>query len=397
MREPVDAQGGAIRSRAVAARGRRRRSVSAALAFVALAACRSAPSDLEFDPDDLAPGITLSVYAEDVPGARIMAFGPDTGAGSEAVEALFVSGTQEGSIFAVPDRDADGVADATIVFAEGLDRPHGIAWRDGWLYVGETHRVVRMRDVDGDLSADEVEIVVPQLPAAGQHFTRSLVFGPDGGLYVSVGSSCNACEEDDPRRAAVLRFDPDDGEVATIYARGLRNAVGLAWHPTTGALWATDNGRDWLGDELPPEELNRIQAGDDHGWPFCYGGRVPDPEIGSTERCASTVPATFEMQAHSAPLGLDFYTGSLLPAEYRGDLFIAFHGSWNRSAPTGYKVVRVRFSGGEPTAVEDFVDVWLDDGSASHRPVDVKTGPDGALYISDDLQGTVFRVTPAGR
>jgi glucose/arabinose dehydrogenase len=313
-----------------------------------------------------------------------MAFGPDG--------VLYVTSIRDGKVLALPDRNRDGKADETVVFAEGLRSPHGLAWWEGWLYVGETHRVVRLRDSGGDLRADTHEVIVPDLPPGEMHFTRTVGFGPDGMLYVSVGSSCNVCEERDARRAAILRYRPD-GSAMQIYARGLRNAVGFAWHPETKELWATDNGRDWLGDDRPPEELNRVVEGGDYGWPYCYGNRVPDPQKGSSQRCARTEPAGFEMQAHSAPLGLGFYTGELFPEEYRGDLFIAFHGSWNRSVPTGYKVVRVRFRQGYPVGIENFVDVWYSRGRVQYRPVDVKAGPDGALYISTDKGQTIFRVT----
>ena len=372
-----------------------------------LAGCGSSatPPEKAAAREGLPAGFELSVYAEGLDRARFMSFGPDG--------TLYV-GTNSDKVYALPDKNRDGRADAVIVFAGGLRSPHSVAWHEieppgdfitpkprpkpqGWLYVGETHRVIRLRDTDGDFKADEPdsgeqELVVANLPTGGQHFTRTVGFGADGGLYVSVGSSCNACREEDARRAAILRFNADGSGMGT-YARGLRNAVGFAWHPTTMEMWATDNGRDWLGDELPPEELDLVRRGDDHGWPACYGQRRPDPDLGSVERCAKTQPATFEMPAHSAPLGLDFYTGTMFPEEYRGDLFIAFHGSWNRSVPTGYKVVRVRFKDGKPVAMENFVDVWFKGGRVEHRPVDVKTGPDGALYISDDRGGTIFRVT----
>jgi len=376
----------------------RRRPETALLLVLMLGGCAGPSEPLRSwaaAADGLPPGFALMEYAAGLDGPRFMAFGPDTGAGPNfeaPPPALYVTTIRDGKVMALPDRDQDGVADEKIVFAEGLRSPHGITWHEGWLYVGETHQVVRQRDTDGDLRADEREVVAPGLPAGEQHFTRTVGFGPGGGLYVSVGSSCNVCAEKDPRRAAILRFDPAKGEEATIFARGLRNAVGFTWHPETGELWATDNGRDWLGDHLPPEELDRVRAGDDHGWPYCYGARIPDPEMGSEERCAETEPATFEMPAHSAPLGLEFYTGEMFPAEYRGDLFVAFHGSWNRSVPTGYKVVRVRFRDGRPVALEDFVDVWMKGGRVRHRPVDIKTGPEGALYISDDRGGTIFRV-----
>ncbi|MGH9788137.1 MAG: PQQ-dependent sugar dehydrogenase, partial [Candidatus Acidiferrales bacterium] len=341
----------------------------------------------------LPAGFRLSVYAEGLGRARFMWFGPDG--------TLYV-GTNErsGRVWALPDKNRDGRADENIVFADGLYAPHSVVWKDGpetslgagWLYIGEGHQVIRARDTSGDLRADEKEVVVSGLPRGGNHFTRTVGFGPDGGLYVSVGSSCNACIEDDPRRATILRFNPDGSGMET-FARGLRNAVGFTWHPETKDMWSVVNGRDLLGDDLPPEELNLVRRGDDHGWPYCYGNRIPDPEFGSRERCAGTVPDTFEMQAHSAPLGLAFYTGEMFPAEYRGDLFIAFHGSWNRSVPTGYKVVRVRFKDSRPVGIEDFVDVWYKRGRVEHRPVDVAVGPDGALYISDDRGGTIFRVT----
>ena len=369
-----------------------------------------APEGTAAAAQKLPAGFELSVYAEGLDRARFMSFGPDG--------TLYV-GTNGDKVYALPDKNRDGRADAVIVFAGGLRSPHSVVWHEmelpgdfitpkprpkpqGWLYVGETHRVIRLRDTDGDFKADEQEVVVPNLPTGGQHFTRTVGFGPDGGLYVSVGSSCNVCKEEDQRRAAILRLPAEalaqagfnaDGTGMQVYAHGLRNAVGFAWHPTSMEMWAVDNGRDWLGDELPPEELDLVRRGDDHGWPYCYGQRVPDPELGSAERCAQTQPATFEMPAHSAPLGLDFYTGAMFPAEYRGDLFIAFHGSWNRSTPTGYKVVRVRFKDGKPVAMENFVDVWFTRGRVEHRPVDVKTGPEGALYISDDRGGAIFRVT----
>lgn len=372
----------------------RRILVVALLLGLAAAGCSrvvEAPGSESQPQRGLLPGFTLGVYAEGVGKARFLAFGPDA-KNPEGPPVLYVTLVREGAVLALPDRDGDGHADQVVRFHEGLSSPHGLAWHDGWLYVGETHRVVRLRDTDGDLRADEREVVVRNLPDGGQHFTRTVGFGPDGKLYVSVGSSCNVCQEADRRRAAILRFNAD-GSNPEVFARGLRNAVGFTWRPETQELWATDNGRDWLGDDLPPDELDLVRRGDDHGWPYCYGNRVPDPDLGSPERCAKTVPATFELPAHSAPLGLDFYTGAMFPPEYRGDLFIAFHGSWNRTEPTGYKVVRVRFREGKPVRLEDFVNVFVEAGKVKHRPVDVRTGPDGALYLSDDHRGTIFRLT----
>lgn len=312
-----------------------------------------------------------------------MAFSPDG--------VLFVSIPREGTVVALPDTHRAGKSDRSIVFARGLNRPHGLAFFQGALYVAETDKVVRLTDSDGDLRADRKEIIVPDLPSGGGHWTRTIGFGLDGKMYVSVGSSCNVCEEKDPRRAAILRFNPD-GTGAEIFARGLRNSVGFIWHPQTGEIWATDNGRDWLGDDLPPEEVNIVRAGAHYGWPYCYGNRIVDKEYNRRDFCAGTVPPVVEIQAHSAPLGLSFYTGSQFPAEYRGNLFVALHGSWNRSTPTGYKLVRIPVEGNKPGQVEDFATGWLSSGSAWGRPVQPVVGPDGSLFLSDDRAGIIYRI-----
>jgi glucose/arabinose dehydrogenase len=236
---------------------------------------------------------------------------------------------------------------------------------------------------------------VPGLPAGGGHWTRTVVFGPDGALYVSVGSSCNVCRESDKRRAAVLRYNAD-GSGERIFASGLRNAVGLAFQPGTGALWAIVNERDWRGDDVPPEMITEVRDGAFYGWPDCLtvGGKpIPDDRFEKGARCDRVTPPTVEIQAHSAPIGLTFYTGTQFPAEYRGSLFVAYRGSWNRTVPTGYKVVRVRFRDGKPAGVEDFATGWLEGRSAYGRPVDLIVGRDGALYLSDDGAGRIYRIS----
>jgi glucose/arabinose dehydrogenase len=237
---------------------------------------------------------------------------------------------------------------------------------------------------------------VPDLPKGSGHWTRTIAFGPDGKLYVSVGSSCNVCNETDPRRAAVLQFSAD-GTGGRVFARGIRNAVGIAFHPATGALWATNNGRDWLGDDLPPETILILKDGAHYGWPYCNGSRVPDPDFGRPDFCKTVALPTVEIQAHSAPLGLTFYTGEAFPVEYRGDLFVALHGSWNRSVPTGYKVIRIPVRDGKPGAPQDFGTGWLQGSRAWGRPVDVITGKDGALYVSDDRAGVIYRIAYGAR
>lgn len=355
-----------------------------ALMMLPMAAQAAPPVGSLPHPLQLPPGFHAEVYAQGVPGVRFMALSPHGD--------LTVSRPSRGQILVFPDRNHDGRADRMSVFASDLDRPHGVAWRAGALYVAETAAVKRLTDVNGDLVADRTERVTGDLPEGGMHWTRTLGFGPDGGMYVSAGSDCNACVEQDPRRATLMRFKPD-GTGREIYARGLRNAVGFAWHPATGELWATDNGRDWMGNTQPPEELNRIRQGGDYGWPACYGDRVPDPEHGSTARCAGTIPPAVSFPAHWAPLGITFYTGKQFPAEYRNDAFIAFHGSWNRFPPAGYRVVRVRFRNGQPVGYEDFVTGFQRGLKAWGRPVDVLTAPDGALFVTDDAGGRIYRIT----
>lgn len=344
----------------------------------------------------LPPGFTLHVFASGLEGragetratGRFMGISPDGH--------LYVSLPRVGKVVVLPDRDHDGRADEVIPFATGLNLPHGIAFREGAVYVAETGTVLKFTDTDGDLRADLKETIVPNLPTyEANHWTRTIGFGPDGMLYVSVGSSCNVCDEKDPRSAAIVRYHPN-GTGETIFARGLRNSVGFVWHPETGQMWATDNGRDRLGDDYPPEEINLIAEGQHYGWPYCHDDRLPDPDFRRPDFCQQTQPPVTRIQAHSAALGLRFYTGTLFPPEYRGDLFVALHGSWNRSAPTGYKVVRVKVRNGRPTGeIEDFVTGWLQGEKIWGSPVDLIVGAQGELYITDDYAGNIYRVTYA--
>jgi glucose/arabinose dehydrogenase len=287
--------------------------------------------------------------------------------------------------------------DGIEVVAAELSAPSSLAfYKDGSLYVGETRRVLRLSEPDASGAFQNKEIIIPDLPPGG-HNTRTVLFSPDWSkLYVSVGSSCNVCAEEDPRRAAILRYNPD-GSGEEIFASGLRNAVGITFRPGTNELWATNNGRDMLGDNQPPETIYLVEQGINYGWPYCHAGRIIDPDMGSEAACEGAGKPVVEMQAHSAPLGLGFYTGDQFPETYRGDLFVAFHGSWNRSVPTGYKVVRIPMQDGEPGAVEDFAVGWLSHGGTSWgRPVDVITGSDGGLYLSDDSSGRIYRIIYIG-
>lgn len=335
--------------------------------------------------DDLTvpEGLQINEHASGLGSPRFMALSPDN--------VLFVTIIGNGTVVALPDLNEDGKSDKAIEFIKGLKRPHGIAFYKGYIYVGEINQIVRYKYNGFDKKPGNKEVVVPNIPTKG-HFTRTVSFGPDGKMYVSIGSECNVCVEDDKRRATIMRFNSDgtDGE---IFASGLRNSVGLTWNPYTNELWATDNGRDWLGDNLPPDEVNLIKANKNYGWPYCYGDNIADPEFDDATKCEAATAPIVELQAHSAPLGLTFYDGKMFASDYDGDLFIAFHGSWNRSIPTGYKVVRVKFEDGKPGEVEDFAYGWMTMSKKFGRPVDVLVGNHGELYISDDLGGKIYIVT----
>ena len=357
------------------------------LAWVSSGAGPAAGADLP-GPIALPPGFSISAFASGLGSPRFMAW--------SARGDLLVSIPRRGQVVGLRDTARAGRADRTWMVAEGLDLPHGLAFRDPQtLYVAETGRVVRYRYDPGTGAASSPTAVVPDLPARGVHFTRTIAFGPDGGLYVSIGSSCNVCIERDPRRAAVVRYNAD-GSGEHLFGQGLRNAVGITFDER-GRLWGVVNGRDWLGDEFPPEILVQIKDGKHYGWPHCNGRRIPDPDQPRPGFCETVELPDFEMQAHSAPLGLTFYTGHMFPAAYRGDLFIGFHGSWNRSTKTGYKVVRVRMRDGRPAAIEDFATGWLVGDRVWGRPVDVSVGPEGALYVSDDYAGSIYRIAYSPR
>ncbi len=338
------------------------------------------------DKIQLPQGFIIEEFATGLGSPRFMAFSPDG--------VLFATIIREGEVVAIPDKDKDGKSDKKITFLKGLNRPHGIVFYKGYLYIGETNQIVRYKYSGINSKPGQKEIIVPNLPTGG-HFTRTVTFGPDGKMYVSIGSSCNVCEEKDRRRAAILQFNPD-GSDGKVFAEGLRNSVGLAWDPARGEMWASDNGRDRLGDNLPPDEINTVREGKDYGWPYCYGNGIPDPKFNDPRRCKNTIAPIVELQAHSAPLGLAFYGADQFPEEYKGDLFVAYHGSWNRSVPTGYKLVRIRMKDGKPEGIEDFATGWLQGTKVLGRPVDALVGPDGSLYVSDDRSGKVYKISYRG-
>lgn len=330
-------------------------------------------------------GFHVGIFASGLSGARFMAVDP---AGT-----LLLSIPREGRVVALPDRNGSGHADEAIILITGLDRPHGLAFHQGALYVAETGRVLRFHYDPHTKKASQPTVIVPNLPRGGSHSTRTIAFGPDGRLYVSVGSSCNVCREQDPRRAAILRYETD-GSGERVFASGIRNAVGIAFHPGTGALWATINERDWRGDDLPPDYITEVKDGGFYGWPDCMvvGGKAaPDERFARGDHCPPVTVPTLEIQAHSAPIGLAFYTAKQFPPQYQGSLFVAYQGSWNRSVPTGYKVVRVTFRNGKAAGIEDFATGWLEGTRAHGRLVDLIVGSDGALYLTVQDLGNIYR------
>jgi glucose/arabinose dehydrogenase len=343
-------------------------------------------------PLRLAPGFSLSVFARDLGKPRVLVL--------DRNGTLLVSIPSSGTILALPDRDRDGAADGPVTVAQGLNRPHGLAFRcapDCKLYVAQEDRV----DVfayNGETMKATREKKLIDLPAGGFHVTRTLLFPPSPGqgrLLVSVGSSCNVCVEEDRRRAAILSIPAEGGE-ASVFAGGLRNAVFLAANPRTGGVWATEMGRDMLGDDLPPDEINIIRQDGNYGWPYCYGRNVHDGDFdpGNAHSCSGTIPSHIDIPAHSAPLGLAFFPETGWPPEFAQDLLVAYHGSWNRSEPTGYKIVRFRLDeSGTCLGREDFVTGWLRGGTALGRPVDILIGPDRTIFVSDDKAGVIYRIT----
>jgi glucose/arabinose dehydrogenase len=332
-------------------------------------------------------GYAVGLFAGSLDNPRMLRF---TSAGD-----LLVSAPRSGRILLVErDADGDGSADGVRTLLEGLSRPHGMDFHEGWLYVAETDGIGRIEfDPATRETRGTYQRVVNGLPGGGNHWSRTVRFGPDGWMYVSIGSSCNVCAEEDPRRAAIVRYRPD-GSGEEIVARGLRNSVGFDWQPGTGQLYATDNGRDLLGDDFPPCELNRIVMGGFYGWPYANGDRVPDPDFGAGNeaRVQSSIPPVHGFRAHNAPLGIVFLRGDDLAEPLRGAALVALHGSWNRTHKDGYKVVSLHWDADGGVTERDFLTGFLDDDDVNGRPVDVAQGPDGAIYVSDDYAGAIYRV-----
>jgi glucose/arabinose dehydrogenase len=337
-------------------------------------------------PLDLPSGFSVSVFAKNLPDARVMIFDKQGN--------MLVSRPSGGAVTKLEVQN--GVVSSQSDLVAGLNHPHGLALDPDTgtsLFIGEEDQISKI-----SLDNPDGKEKISDLPSGGEHTTRTLLFGPDGRLYVSVGSSCNVCVENDPRRAAISSLNKDGSDFRT-YALGLRNAVFMAVNPRTKEIWATDMGRDFLGDDLPPDTIDIIKQGKNYGWPYCYGKQVHDsnfdPSGSKISFCMTTEPSLIDIPAHSAPLGLNFLSGSQFPSEYQNDLLAAYHGSWNRSVPTGYKIVRFKFdAGGNYLGSEDFITGWLTGSRSSlGRPVGIVTGPDGKIYISDDKAGVIYQVS----
>ncbi|MBI5789924.1 MAG: sorbosone dehydrogenase family protein [Rhodocyclales bacterium] len=361
------------------------------LIILTLLICPALAAAQTLDNIKLPPGFSIEPWAK-VDNARQMALGGNDAKGG----VLYVGSRGAGKVHAVRF-DAAYRAGAVTRIADGLDMPSGLAWKNGSLYVGAVNRILRYDDIDRRLDKPPAPVVVTQsLPRETHHGWKFIAFGPDGKLYVPVGAPCNICEPGEPY-AAMLRMNAD-GSGREVFARGIRNSVGFDWSPVDGALWFTDNGRDLLGDDVPPDELNRApRAGMHFGYPYCHAGEIADPEYGARRKCADFEPPAQKLGPHVAGLGMRFYTGTMFPAEYRNQIFIAEHGSWNRSKKIGYRISLVRVKDGRAVSYETFASGWLQGESAWGRPADVLVLPDGSLLVADDQAGAIYRIRYGAR
>ncbi len=324
-------------------------------------------------------GFHVAIYSDQVPDARKMALG-DKGT-------LFVGSSDAGKVYALTDSGRK-----VRVIASGLHEPSGVAFHDGALYVSAVERILKFPDIENHLdNPPPPQAITDKLPDRAHANGRFIAFGPDGKLYVSIGAPCNVCDK--PGFGKIIRMNPDGSDMQDV-ALGVRNSAGFDWQPDRHKLWFTDNGRDNLGDDIPSDELNRVdRAGENFGFPYCHEGDILDPEFGKGHSCKDYAPPVFKPGAHVATLGMRFYTGKMFPKEYQGDIFIAEHGSWNRSNKVGYRVVAVRVDGDEATGQQPFLTGFLDGQKTLGRPVDVQPLADGSLLVSDDFNGAIYRVT----
>lgn len=339
----------------------------------------------------LPEGFSISIYADDVDNARSMALSPSG--------TVYVGNRGSDKVYALRDTDGDFKVDQKYVLASDLNMPNGVAFKDGDLYVAEVSKLWKFSNIESNLeNPPEPTLIYDDYPTDKHHGWKYIAFGPDGKLYVPVGAPCNICESKIDEYASITRMDPD-GSNREVYAKGVRNTVGFAWHPETKEMWFTDNGRDMLGNDIPPCELNRVtNAGQHFGYPYCHAGDIADPQFGSKYPCSDFVKPARKLDPHVAPLGMKFYTGSMFPEDYSGHIFIAEHGSWNRDKKIGYRISLVRVENNKAVSYDTFASGWLDEGEqeAWGRPVDVLMLQDGSLLISDDKAGVIYRITYTG-
>ncbi len=336
-------------------------------------------------------GFSLSVYADNLPGARSLALG-DNGV-------IFVGTGREGDVYAIQDSNADGKADKRHLIATKLLMPNGVAYKEGALYVAEVNRISKYEHIMDNLAHPPKPVVIyDQLPSDTHHGWKYLRFGPDGKLYTAVGAPCNICKPKDAIYTSLVRLNADGGHFE-ILAVGIRNTMGFDWQPDTNMLFFTDNGRDNLGDDVPPDELNRwLTIGEHFGFPYYHAGDIADPDILTDKKPQQFSPPAWKFKAHVAPLGARFYRGDQFPVQYKNQLFVAQHGSWNRSKPDGYRIALIKFKHDQPVAEEIFIDGWLDkNDKVLGRPVDVLETSDGSLLISDDRLGVIYQVKYTGK
>jgi glucose/arabinose dehydrogenase len=364
----------------------RRSMVAMLLTLITLVATRQAvvaQSSLPLNTIALPAGFKIEVYASNVPNARSMTLG-DSGT-------LFVGSRSAGKVYAVT---GSAGARQVRVIASGLNQPNGVAFRNGSLYIAEQTRVIRLDNIEANLAnPPRAAIVNSSFPSQPLHGWKFIRFGPDGKLYVPVGAPCDICQMNGNIYGTIMRMNAN-GSGLEVFAKGIRNTVGFDWQPDTGALWFTDNGIDTLGDDVPPDELNEApQAGMNFGFPYCHGGSIVDPQYGGGHRCNEFTAPMQNLGPHVAPLGMRFYAGTMFPTDYQNQIFIAEHGSESRSTPIGYRVTLVRLSNGKPVSYEPFAEGWLQGRTAWGRPVDVLVMPDGALLVSDDRAGAIYRIS----
>lgn len=334
----------------------------------------------------LPPGFKIDIYATDIPNARSMALSPQG--------TLFVGTRKAGKIYAVLDSNGDFRADEVVTLAKGLNMPNGVTFRNGSLYIAEVNRILRYDDIEKQIYFPPKPVIVNNsFPRDKHHGWKYIAIGPDEMLYVPVGAPCNICKKEDPRYSTIMRLKLDGSDLE-IYAHGVRNTVGFDWHPLTKELWFTNNGRDWMGDDLPPDTLNHApEKGLHFGFPYCHAGDISDPKYGKMRQCNEFVKPALKLDPHVAPLGMKFYTGNMFPLQYRNIVFIAEHGSWNRSVPIGYRITMAIFDKNRTPRYETFAEGWLQDNKAWGRPVDLIVMKDGSLLVSDDRAGAIYRIT----